>query len=322
MNLSKSAWLFSLNFLIGIWLVSSCQEQTHETEDMPQQATPATFKDGEELSGSNAWLHTKKFCELGPRPNGSKALDQSRDYITEYLQKLGWTVTKQSFEANTPLGKRSFTNLIARFQPDQAPKVATGIISGHIDTKMYQNIEFIGANDGASHSGLILELARILAKNPERARAIELVFFDGEEAFLENIIPGRDGLYGSIHYAKFFRALPKEQKPQWGINLDMVGHSQLRIEVPSDTPNQLYQTYRNSAKKLPQGRKRFGVSRNPIIDDHLPLNQVGIPTIDIIQGNFSGSNWWHQQGDTLDIISPASLELSGKLVINMLADLP
>lgn len=317
---SSIALLPALFAVLAGLVVSSCGDGESVVPPMPDTPAPIKFEDGPELSGANAWLHAKLFCELGPRPNQSEALKLSRRHITETLQKLGWSVEDQRFTSPTPLGDREFVNLIARFQSDKG-STPKGVLSGHIDTKDFSNIEFIGANDGASHTGLLLELARVLSQRPKQAQQIELVFFDGEEAFGAMIQPGKDGLYGSTHYAKYYRGKASGEKPKWAINLDMVGHRQLQIEVPSDTPPQLYAAYRKAAAALPQGSKRFKVSYGPIIDDHLPLNQAGIPAIDIIQGGFTGSNWWHQKDDTLEILSPSSLELTGKLTLKMVEQL-
>ncbi len=89
----------------------------------------------------------------------------------------------------------------ARTETADWDKPVAGVIVSHYDTKLYENFTFVGANDGGSSTGLLVELARTLAERPVVASRIELVFFDGEEAFGTNIT-SKDGLYGSRHYAR------------------------------------------------------------------------------------------------------------------------
>ncbi|MES2571849.1 MAG: M28 family peptidase, partial [Verrucomicrobiota bacterium] len=110
-----------------------------------------------------------------------------------------WDVEEQPFTAETPRGPVKFVNVLARFSATTArPAPATTqtvIVCSHYDTKRFSTIRFVGASDGASSTGALLELARVLALDPAFASKIELVFFDGEEAFTQ--FTETDGLYGS-----------------------------------------------------------------------------------------------------------------------------
>jgi Iap family predicted aminopeptidase len=163
-------------------------------------------------------------------------------------------------------------------------------------------------------------MARFLAKDrPEQAAGLELVFFDGEEAFGPNITT-LDGLYGSREYAGLWRNQP--QKPRFGILLDMIGHQNLRIRLPADSPKDLKERVLQAAEKENAG-KHFGVSPGSILDDHVPLNAIGIPTIDLI-ADFSNTTWWHNHAggkDDLSIISPESLDLSMRVTLRTLEGL-
>src|SRR6185369_16229337 len=112
---------------------------------------------------------------------------------------FGWKVTRQAFSNETPRGKIQFVNLIAQFGEAKSPPPIF-LLCSHYDTKIFDNFQFVGANDGGSSTGLLLELARVLALQPDLAAKIELVFFDGEEA-VENFSQ-TDGIYGSRHFAK------------------------------------------------------------------------------------------------------------------------
>src|SRR6266566_6768221 len=135
----------------------------------------------EEFSGEKALAHVRRLVDFGPRPPGSDALEISRDYIDNQLRLAGWEVTRQAFTDDTPRGKVRFVNLIARF-PAQAKTAPSFLLCSHYDTKTFDAIRFVGANDSGSSTGLLLELARVLGQHTNLAAKIELVFFDGEEA--------------------------------------------------------------------------------------------------------------------------------------------
>src|SRR5205823_11229093 len=125
----------------------------------------------------------------------------------EQLKSAGWTVTRSEFSDQTRRGKMTFVNLIARFGTSEKKEAAQFLLCSHYDTKTFETIRFVGANDGGSSTGLLVEMARVLAMSPALAAKIELLFFDGEEAF-ENFT-ATDGLYGSRHFASELRELAK-----------------------------------------------------------------------------------------------------------------
>src|SRR5215471_446466 len=156
----------------------------------------------EEFSGEKALAHVQRLVDFGPRPSGSEAIEKSRRYIEDQLRGSGWQVTRQAFTDDTPRGKVEFVNLIARF-PGQGNAAQSFLLCSHYDTKMFDAIKFVGANDGGSSTGLLLELARVIGQHPNLAAKIELVFFDGEEAV--DHFSETDGLYGSRYFAKQLR---------------------------------------------------------------------------------------------------------------------
>jgi len=173
----------------------------------------------EEFSGEKALAHVERLVDFGPRPPGSDAIEKSRDYIENQLRLSGWQVTRQAFTDDTPRGKVHFVNLIARFagQGNAAPSF---LLCSHYDTKTFDTIRFVGANDGGSSTGLLLELGRVLGRHRNLAARIELVFFDGEEAYDQ--YSENDGLYGSRYFARQLQASGAKQF-RGGILFDMVG---------------------------------------------------------------------------------------------------
>jgi len=270
--------------------------------------------------GQGAYDRTAAILAIGPRPPGSEGLNRVREYLSRELAAAGWVTAGQPFQRNTPIGQVQFENLRARFPAgggDPWQQRVDLILCAHVDSKYYKDWKFLGADDAASACAAIVGLAVYWAReNPALAARIELVFFDGEEAFGENITP-QDGLYGSRHYANQWRA--RADKPKFGVLLDMVGHKDLAIRLPSDTPELLREAVMDAAAKEDVARY-FGMAAGPIIDDHVPLNFAGIPTVDII-GDFSRKRWWHTPMDNLDIISAESLDISMRVTKRLVEDL-
>jgi hypothetical protein len=267
--------------------------------------------------GEAAYEQTLMILAKGPRPPQSKALDDVRAHVATQLRAGGWVTRGEVFERQTPKGMIRFENLRARFAvggADPWGRRVDGLLCTHIDSKRYDDKVFLGADDAASACAAIVVMAEFLAKKkPEQATTLELVFFDGEEALGENITPW-DGLYGSRHYANYWRA--RDDKPKWGILLDMIGHKDLSIRLPSDTPEDLKELV-FAAAKSEDAEAYFGMAATPIIDDHVPLNFAGIPTVDLI-GDFTRSGWWHTAGDNLNIISADSLDISMHVTLRMI----
>jgi hypothetical protein len=281
------------------------------------QAVPARAaeaKPWEEFSGDKAFAQVQRLVDFGPRPAGSGALEKSRQYIEEQLRQWGWKVTRQTFGDDTPRGKIQFVNLIARFSKEEKPTPASFLLCSHYDTKLFDTIRFVGANDGGSSTGLLLELARVLGQHPDLARKIELVFFDGEEAYEH--FSDSDGLYGSRYFA---RQLQKEGAKQFrgGILFDMVGDRSLNITLPADSPAAMARDIFAAAEAL-KLRSYFSYFDRELTDDHVPLNAIDVPTIDIIDFDFPP---WHTAGDTMDKISAPSLQIVGSVALYYLAEI-
>ena len=274
----------------------------------------AETKIWEEFSGEKALLHVQHLVDLGPHPVGSDAIEKAREYIEAQLRHSGWQVTRQGFTEETPRGKVRFVNLIARFSGDGNAAAPSFLLCSHYDTKLFDAIRFVGANDGGSSTGLLLELARVIGGRPNMARKIELVFFDGEEAY-ENFSE-TDGLYGSRYFAKQLEADGAKQF-RGRILFDMIGDRSLDITLPADSPPAMARDIFAAAEAL-KLRNYFSYLDRDLIDDHAPLNAIRIPTIDIIDFDYT---WWHTADDTLDKISAQSLQITGSVALYYLSEL-
>jgi glutaminyl-peptide cyclotransferase len=278
-----------------------------------QQSCAAEAKIWEEFSGPKALTHVQRLVDLGPRPAGSDAIDKARDYIEAQLRHSGWQVTRQAFTDNTPRGKIHFVNLIARYGSEANPASPSLLLCSHYDTKLFDTIRFVGANDGGSSTGLLLELARVLGEHPTFARQVELAFFDGEEAY-ENF-SAADGLYGSRYFARQIEG-EGAKGFRGGILFDMVGDRSLGITLPPNSPSAMAHDIFAAAETL-KLRKYFSYFDRDMIDDHTPLNGIGIPTIDIIDFDYPS---WHTADDTLDKINAQSLQTVGSVALHYLTE--
>jgi Zn-dependent M28 family amino/carboxypeptidase len=285
----------------------------------------AQAKIWDEFSGEKAFAHVQRLVDLGPRPAGSNALEKSRVYIEEQLHHAGWQVTRQAFSDNTPRGKIQFVNLIAQFSGQGKTLPPSFLLCSHYDTKTFDAIRFVGANDGGSSTGLLLELARVIGQHPDLARKIELVFFDGEEAFEQ--FSETDGLYGSRYFARQLQSGGAKQPARnathsvaggfrGGLLFDMVGDRSLGITLPTDSPADLARDIFAAAEAL-KLRNYFTYLGRELIDDHAPLNAIGIPTLDVIDFDFP---WWHTADDTMDKISAQSLQIVGSVALYYLSE--
>ncbi len=266
-----------------------------------------------QFSGDKALAHVQRLVDLGPRTPQSEAIEKSRAYIKQELNSSGWRVTEQPFTDETPRGRVRFVNLIARFGTI-GKTTDLFLLCSHYDTKVFDTFRFVGANDGGSSTGLLLELARVLAQQPRLAEKIELVFFDGEEAF-ENF-SNTDGIYGSRHFAHELGQDGSAKSFRGGILFDMVGDRSLDITFPPNSPTKITRDIFASADAL-KLRNYFTYFDQDITDDHSPLNAVGIPVVDVIDFHYPP---WHTADDTMDKISAQSLQIVGSVAACYLSE--
>jgi hypothetical protein len=288
-----------------------------ETATPRPKTTPPPGDLWKQFSGEKAFAQVKKQVEVGPRPAGSPALAQARTLIHDALKSYGWDVEQQAFTDETPRGPIQFINLIGRFPAANGKPAPSNtqkaIVCSHYDTKRFLTIRFLGACDGGSSTGALVELARVLALDPDLAAKVELVFFDGEEALEQ--FTATDGLYGSRYYARSLRDGGRAGQFKFGVLMDMIGDSEPAITLPPDSPSSLAQGILASAE-IVGVRQDFSFFGRQILDDHVPLITLAkIPSIDLIDFNIL---YWHTADDTLDKLRPASLQRVGAVVVSYL----
>ncbi len=282
-----------------------------------------------EFSGEKAMEDLIAFCDIGPRYPGAPGHTVARDWIVERLEDLGDVTFLQNFqhpvEEKHPMYDRDkpyleLSNILCRFNPFESRRI---LLSAHWESRPFSDREtdpdkaavpLVGANDAASGVVVLLELARLLKEQPV-AVGVDIVLYDGEDWGEEG--DSHQYLIGSRYFAQ---NIP-DPRPSLGMNLDMIGDRDLRIpvEVNSLIANRpLVGQVWGTAKAL--GYEHIFVDEigQQILDDHVPLIEVGIPVINIIDFDYPA---WHTNRDTPDQCSAESLGIVGEVVWEVLKGL-
>ena len=266
-------------------------------------ATPPAF------DGQGALEHVKQLVAIGPRVAGSPGAQKAREYITRELSALDLRVIEQPFDAQTPLGRVRMVNLRAIVPArDGTTDGDRIVIGGHYDTKLFKEFTFVGANDAGSSTGFLLELARVL-KARSNPRPIELLFLDGEEAVID-WHTDNDNTYGSRHYVAAAKGDGSLKTVKAFILVDMIGERGLRIKLDLNSTMWLNNMIWGAAARLK--RLEFVDEDTQVEDDHLPFLRAGVPSVDLIDLEYPA---WHTAEDTLDKLSPASLQAVGDVLL-------
>lgn len=264
--------------------------------------------------------HVREQVKFGPRPAGSPALNQTRDYLVKELSSYGLKITKDQFSVKTPVGTRTMVNITAEVPGESADFL---LLASHYDTKPFKEFRFVGANDGASSTAVLLELARVLAAQSKKPQlTYRLVFFDGEEAFCFDwdecgTEKAPDHTYGSRRYVEQLKTQGELTHLRAMILLDMIGSKDLQLGKDDIGTSWLVETIWQTAREL--GFEKQFVARPEAVgdDDHKPFLEAGVEAVDLIQ--LVTYPYWHTPEDTVDKISPQSLQIVGDVV---LASLP
>ncbi len=277
---------------------------------------PARAADPYAFNGGRAFADLQHLAAFGPRPAGSKALENSRAWIVAQLQQAGCRVVQDRFVAATPAGNIPMVNLVAEI-PGKDPKRII-MIAGHYDTKLEQSFRFVGANDGGSSAAFLLQMARELAHSPHKL-TYWIVFFDGEEA-LQNW-SDTDSVYGSRHFVQKLTSDGELSRIQAMILVDMIADAHLDIRWDQNSTGWLNKLVFEQADKL--GYSSYFL-RHPvnIDDDHIPFVAAGVSAVDLIGLDYGPNNaYWHSAQDAVEHCSPSSLTIVGRVVKAALSQL-
>ncbi len=290
--------------------------------ERPAPAAPA----GPAFDAARAFEHVKRQVAFGPRPAGTPALAETRKYLKGELESYGLAVREEAFTADTPKGKVQMVNVVAELA-GASPDVI--ILSSHYDTKILK--DFVGANDGASSTGALLEIARVVAEGAKAKKpdlTVEFVFFDGEEAVVE--WSDTDSTYGSRHFVDTREDNGTLGKIRAMVLLDMIGDKDLAISREMNSTQMLTDIIWKTAASLGY-TKQFPNTGYYIEDDHMPFLEAGVPAVDLIDFQYGTDQnhgpggptnaYWHASTDTVDKLSPESLKAVGDTIVAALPKL-
>jgi len=258
------------------------------------------------FDSARAFEHLRRQVSLGPRPSGTPAIVETRRYILEQLKASGIDAREQAFIAMTPLGEVSMANIIATIPGKRPDRLA---LASHYDTKLFREFKFVGANDGASSTAVLLELGRVL-KGRQNELTIELLFLDGEEA-RRTEWQGTDNTYGSRHYVQAAQKSGGLKALKALVLLDMIGDRELTIRRDSNSTPWLVDIIWSAAARLGHSGT-FSNQLTTIEDDHIPFLRAGVAAADLIDLD---NPTWHTAQDDLEHVSARSLQTVGDVVL-------
>jgi Zn-dependent M28 family amino/carboxypeptidase len=271
--------------------------------------SPSTF------NGSLAFQYTRKATDFGERPSGSDAIGKLRSWIISELKSTVGQLEPDDFIGHTPTGPVPMENIILKFPGTSGKRI---VVTGHYDTKRIPMVHFVGANDGGSSTGFLIEFARAIAK-VQHPDDIYVVFFDGEEAVGE--WTAKDSCYGSRHLVKRWASDGALSRIRALINVDMIGDKDLDVLNDQNSSPSLRRLVAQVAARVGDA-KYFHVEPSGIEDDHLPFVNAGVNAIDLIDFSYGEQNgYWHNDKDTMDKLSPHSLQVVGDVVLGVVTDL-
>jgi Zn-dependent M28 family amino/carboxypeptidase len=289
----------------------------HKLSFPPDSGPPPT------IDSARAFQYLKEIVAFGPRPLGSANHRKVEDYFLAQLKSD--EVENDTFTADTPEGKFPVHNIIAKF-----PGTKDGIIviASHYDTNYpFRNTSFVGANDGGSSSALLLEFANQLRGKRRDGYSIWLVWDDAEEAIkpdgsggLKQEMPfENDSLYGITHLAEKWEADGTLKKIKVFLLADMVGDADLNIERDTNSTGWLEDVVYEAATRLGY-QSHFFARTMGVSDDHLPFVKRGVPCADFIDFDYGYNDvFWHTTQDTVDKLSPKSLEIVGTTMLETIS---
>ena len=310
-------------FLITCLVLISCDKQKQAAAAVPEQdaasmtAVPEIAVPGDVdvpvFNANRAFQYVKEIVALGPRPIGSANHKKVEDFILSHLK--GDTVEQDAFTIDTTEGKFPVRNLIAKF-----PGTRDGIIviASHYDTNWpLRDTSYVGANDGASSSALLLEFASQLRGKKREGYSVWLLWDDAEES-MKLPWDEAESVYGVRHLAEKWQSDGTIKKIKAFLLEDMIGDADLNIEHDTNSTPWVEDLVYQAATNLGYQSHFFGRTI-PVDDDHLPFVQRGVPSAALIDLDYGYNNVFHHTTqDTIDKLSPRSLEIVGQVTLEAL----
>lgn len=275
------------------------------------QAASANF------DGARAFEHVKHLVEIGPRPPASDGIHKAQAYIVGQLKTFGCPVEEHDFHADTALGNLAMKNIVVKL-PGAKPNSGIILYTTHYDTIRIPN--FVGADDGGSGTGVMLELARLFCAR-KNSLNVWIAFFDGEEAqgnWKDGAsVQWHDDLsnntYGSRELAAQMALSGDLKRTKAMILADMIGPPNVKVTRDTGSTKWLVDFIWETAAQL--GYQSTFVNQEYTVggDDHFSFIRRGVAGCDLIDFSVQ-TTYWHTPQDTLDKIDPKSLGIVGQVL--------
>jgi len=302
--LRRAAALAAFGVAIAAPHAACANPPAPQTAAPARPATPAR-PIAMKFDAARAWADLQRQVGFGPRPAGTPALANTRQYILAQLQSAGIKTQEQVFTGSTPGGPVAMTNVIGTIAGRRPDRI---VLASHYDTKRAP-FRFVGANDGASSTAALLELGRALAAS-QPTFTIELLFLDGEEAVNWDWA-GTDNTYGSRHYVQAAQKAGTLAGVKAVVLLDMVGDRDLIIRRESYSTPWLVDAIWAAAARIGHGGT-FVNELTTVEDDHVNFVRAGVPAVDVIDLD---NPTWHTAQDDLAHVSQKSLQIVGDVIL-------
>ena len=267
------------------------------------------------FNGDKALNYAREFVAIGPRWPTSPGHLKAEQFLRDHFKHDN--VEEDTFTANTPIGPVAMRNFIVRFP---GKKDGVIVLSTHYETNYpLRTINFVGANDGACTTGLLMAIADQLRGKTLDGYSIWFVFFDGEEAI--QTWSTSDSTYGSRHLAAKWGRDGTLGKIKAFMLADMIGDKDLDIERETRSTGWLVDLVRQAAHKYGYDRYFFQ-TEEAVEDDHLAFLDRGVPSIDVIDLDYGPNNSYHHTAqDTLDKVSAHSLTIDGDVFLETIKEI-
>jgi hypothetical protein len=316
--------IFSLAVLLT--LLQSCDQKPKPADESKQETQQTTPPEVPTIDGSKAFEYLIIQTKFGPRVPGTNAHSLCLTYLQKTMLEFADAVNLQEFTHigydNKPM---RMANIISSFNLKASSRV---LLVAHWDSRPRADQDsdqkkreqpILGANDGASGVAVLIEIARHLKSIPPKV-GVDMIFVDGEDYGKEG--DNRNYLLGSRYFTK---NLPPGFSPMFGIVVDLVGDAQLTIKKERYSlkyaPDIVERVWSTAAHL---NIEQFSpLLQGWVTDDHLPFNEVGIKTINLIDFEYPDDSnmYWHTSQDTPDKCSPESLEAVGTVLMHVIYSL-
>ena len=320
--------------LVLILFVTSCTDNKKTQEIKPKTTNHENSIVVPDFNSDSAYVYTQKQVEFGPRVPNTSAHDKCAKYLKNKMESLGAKVIVQKAKVRAYNGKwLKIQNIICSYYPEKKDRLLlfahwdSRPVADHCEDPSRRSEPILGANDGASGIGVLMELGRLLMKS-EPKLGVDLIFFDAEDyGTPDNLdLPQEPDTWclGSQYWAANLHEFG--YFPRYGILLDMIGAKNAMFYKEGVSkyyaPSVVRKVW-SIADKIGYSNYFVDADGGQITDDHLYVNKIaGIPSIDIIQNDPSTDShfgaYWHTHNDNMDVIDKNTLKAVGQTLITVI----